>query len=57
MNRKKMVDRRVNKGNDREDSERLLVAIIRTHSGDNLAHSLVYNDFATEAGAYKYLAS
>lgn len=47
----KLITRRASKGNGVAQSAALLTELVRSHSGDNLAHALTYNDFATEAGA------
>lgn len=51
-----MVFNRVNKGNNEAESRRLLNELRRSHSGDNLVHALVYNGFATEKQAEKFVA-
>lgn len=51
-----MVFTRVNKGHNEAESRRLLNELRRSHSGDNLVHALVYNGFATEKQATKFVA-
>lgn len=51
-----MVFNRVNKGNNEAESRRLLNELRQSHSGDNLVHALVYNGFATEKQASKFVA-
>ena len=52
----KMIARRTNKGYNAAESAALLNELTNSHTGDNLAAALVYNDFATEAQAAKYTA-
>lgn len=51
-----LIARRVRKGANAAQSAALLAALIASHTGDNLAHALVYNDFATAAQAAKIAA-
>lgn len=51
MTAAKMIARRTNKGYNAAESTALLANITRSHSGDNLATALVYNEFATAAQA------
>lgn len=53
----KLINRRVSKGNALAQSAALLTELVNSHSGDNLAHALTYNDFATESGAQTAAAS
>lgn len=53
----KMVARRVKKGFNPIESEVLLDELLESHYGDNLAHALVFEEFATEAQAYKFINS
>lgn len=46
-----LIASRVRKGNNAEESARLLDEIAAAHSGDNLAHALHYNGFVTERRA------
>jgi len=48
-----LVARRVRQGGNAIDSMLLLSELIAAHKGDNLAHALHYNGFATEAAAAK----
>ena len=52
-----LIARRVRKGYNAAESEALLRDLIRSHSGDNLEAALVYQDFATERGAARFVAS
>jgi hypothetical protein len=55
MNAKdRMITRRINKGFNAAESRALLAEIVRSHTGDNLASALVYNEFATAAQAAKF---
>lgn len=54
MNAAKMIARRTNKGFNPAESRALLADITRSHTGDNLAFALVYNEFATAAQAAKF---
>lgn len=54
MTATKMIARRTSKGYNAAESATLLADITRSHSGDNLAAALVYNEFATEAQAAKF---
>ena len=49
-----LISRRAAKGFNPEESESLLDEILAMHSGDNLAHALFYNSFATEKQALAY---
>ena len=49
-----LIARRAAKGYSPEESESLLGEILSSHSGDNLAHALFYNSFATEKQALAY---
>lgn len=51
-----MVFNRANKGHNETESRRLLNELRQSHSGDNLVHALVYNGFATEKQATKFVA-
>lgn len=51
----KLINRRVNKGGNREESVALLAELLEAHEGDNLVFALVYNGFATEAAATKFV--
>lgn len=51
---KKMIDRRVKKGNNREESIELLNELIRGFHPKNLGYALWYNDFCTERTCEKY---
>lgn len=50
-----LVERRVRHGANREESQALLAQLCESCSGDNLAHALVYHDFATEQQAYRFI--
>lgn len=52
----KLIERRTRKGHNPEQSTALLQELIESHTGDNLEYALVYNDFATETGAQKFVA-
>lgn len=51
----KMIARRVSKGFNKVESIAMLAELIKSHDGDNLATALVYNEFATEKQAYKFI--
>lgn len=51
-----LVSRRVQKGNRRDESETLLQVLLQRHNGDNLIHALVYEGFATERQAARFVA-
>lgn len=53
----KMIDRATRKGFGREQAEANLREALRSHTGDSLAHALVYWGLATEKQAYKYIAT
>ena len=53
---KKLIARRVSKGFNEAESIEILAELIEAHEGDNLEFALVYNAFATEAGASKFVA-
>lgn len=53
----KLIARRVNKGFNEAESAEMLAELIEAHEGDNLEFALVYNAFATAAGAAKFVAS
>lgn len=53
----KMIDRRVSKGYNKLESIALLAEITVAHDGDNLSAALVYNEFATEYQAIRYVES
>lgn len=52
-----LIDRRVDKGNDREGSAALLAELMAAHSGENLVAALVYQGFATERIARVFVDS
>lgn len=52
----KLIARRVKAGHNEGQSIQLLAELIEAHEGDNLEYALVYNSFATEAGASKFVA-
>ncbi|MGP5043582.1 hypothetical protein ACTXJR_06060 [Glutamicibacter ardleyensis] len=52
----KLIARRVKTGSNEGQSAQLLAELIEAHEGDNLEYALVYNGFATEAGASKFVA-
>lgn len=52
-----MISRRVNKGFNKLESITLLAELTKSHDGDNLATALVYNEFATEKQAYKFIGN
>lgn len=54
-NTEALIQRRVNKGFGRGDSEQLLSELCAAHSGDNLVHALVYNEFATQRQAERFV--
>lgn len=54
--RAELIDRRVAKGNRREDSESLLAELLAAHCGENLVAALVFQGFATERGARAFVA-
>lgn len=51
-----MIERRVAGGHDWSESRSLLGKLCGAHAGDNLAHALFYNGFATKKQAYRYIA-
>lgn len=53
MNTQKMIDRRVSKGYNREESTEVLNELLATLSGVNLASALAYHAFITVAAAEK----
>lgn len=53
----KLIARRAKRGYNEAESALLLRELIEAHDGDNLECALVYNDFATVAGAAKFVAS
>lgn len=53
---KKLIERRARRGHNANESQALLNELLAAHTGDNLEYALVYNDFATEAGAAKFVA-
>lgn len=53
VTRHHLITRRSNQGYSLAESEALLDELLQAHSGDNLAHALVYEGFATEARALK----
>lgn len=53
----KMFARRVRFGANKAESRALLADLLAAHEGDNLAHALVYQSFATERQAYVYIAA
>lgn len=54
MNR--MITRRTNKGYNAAESAALFAELTNSHTGDNLATALVFNEFATETAARKFAA-
>lgn len=54
-NTEALIQRRVNKGFSRGDSEQLLSELCEAHIGDNLVHALVYNEFATRRQAERFV--
>lgn len=51
----KMVDRAVSKGWNGTEAQAHLVELEERHGGYNLVTALVYNGFATERAALKYV--
>lgn len=51
-----MIARRTSKGYNTNESRAMLNELLRSHSGDNLAAALVYNEFATATQAAKFAA-
>jgi len=51
----RMVLRRTRKGYNREESAKLMQILLRDHAGDFLVYALVYNEYATEAQAQKFV--
>jgi hypothetical protein len=49
-----MITRRASKGYNASESRAMLNELIASHSGDNLAAALVYNEFATAAQAARF---
>lgn len=52
-----LVQRRTHRGATTDGSAELLAELLTSHSGDNLAHALTYNDFATAARAKRFAAT
>lgn len=52
----KLIARRVSKGFNATESANMLAELIEAHEGDNLEFALVYNEFATDRGAAKFVA-
>ena len=52
----KMIARRVNGGANAAESIALLAELVKSHSGDNLAFALAYNNFATARAAERFAA-
>lgn len=52
----KLIARRASKGFNAAESATMLTELIEAHEGDNLEFTLVYNEFATERGAAKFVA-
>ena len=57
MTQEKLIARRVSKGNNEVQSRQLLREHLRNHAGDNLEFALVYDNFATEKQAAKFVAA
>ena len=53
----KLIARRVKLGNNEAQSVQLLAELIEAHEGDNLEYALVYEGFATDKGAAKFVAT
>lgn len=53
----KMIERRVSKGNRLEDSQKLFAELVALHTGDSLVHALVYESYATEKQAERFVAT
>lgn len=53
--RDKLIESRVSKGFNLQDSWNLLGEHLKNHDGVNLVHALFYDGFATVAQAYKVL--
>ena len=51
----KMIDSRIAGGSSYIESRALFAELCANHAGENLANALVYNGFATEAQARKYV--
>ena len=52
-----LIARRVSRGFNLIESGELLSELVARHSGDNLAHALVYQGFATDAQAHAFVTS
>lgn len=57
MSTSTLIRRAVKGGANPADAQTRLTRILQAHSGDNLAYALVYEGFATEAQASKYINS
>lgn len=53
----KMIERRVSKGNRRDDSQKLFAELVALHAGDSLVHALVYESYATEKQAERFVTA
>lgn len=49
-----MIDRRTRGGANADESAELLAELLTAHHGDNLAHALTYEGFATPGRAGRY---
>lgn len=55
MTKDKMIARRVSKGANTAQSATVLDSLIKAHEGWNLVTALVYNGFATEKMAMRFV--
>lgn len=52
-----LIARRASKGFRADESAALLTSLLEAHSGDNLAHALAFEGFATPSQAARFVAS
>lgn len=52
-----MITRRTSKGYRADESVELLAELFASHQGENLAHALAYNEFATERQAGRFVGA
>jgi|TARA_B110000483_G_scaffold243313_2_gene332460 hypothetical protein len=51
----KLIQRRITKGANADQSIALFNELVAAHDGDNLVFALCYNGFATEKMAYNFI--
>lgn len=57
MSTNEMITRRTSKGYRADESVELLAELFASHQGENLAHALAYNEFATERQAGRFVGA